>query len=67
MNIRGIRHPGSIMRTTGSKPKGTSALDTNPIAPKFNMTAHSSANNYVSTFSQADLSKCISRSPGSME
>lgn len=45
MNIGGVGYLGSIMRNTGSKPKGSSVLDTNPIAPKFNMTAHSSANN----------------------
>lgn len=27
MNIGGIGYPGSIMRNTGSKPKGSSALD----------------------------------------
>lgn len=51
MNIRGIRHRGSILRNTRSKPKSSSSLDTNRIAPKFDMTAHSSANNYVSVFS----------------
>lgn len=55
MNIGGISYPGSILRNTGSKPKSTSALDTNSIAPKFDVTVHSSANNYVSTFTQADL------------
>lgn len=51
MNIGGIGYPGSIMRNMGSKPKCSSASDTNSIAPQFDMTAHSSANNYVSTFS----------------
>jgi len=27
MNIGGFGYPGSIMRNTGSKPKGSSALD----------------------------------------
>ncbi|MEO2257963.1 hypothetical protein ABGV43_13820 [Paenibacillus amylolyticus] len=30
-------------------------MDTNRLAPKFDMTAHSSANNYISTFAQATL------------
>ncbi|TDL70025.1 hypothetical protein E2R58_12955 [Paenibacillus amylolyticus] len=55
MNIGGIGYPGSIMRNKGSKPKSSSALDTNSIAPKFDTAAHSSANNYVSTFAQAAL------------
>ncbi|PJN61989.1 hypothetical protein PAEAM_15520 [Paenibacillus sp. GM1FR] len=53
MNIGGISYPGSILRNTRSKPKGSSAPDTNRIAPKFDMAAHSSSNNYVSTFVQA--------------
>lgn len=55
MNIGGIGYPGSILTNTESKPKSSSASDANRIAPKFDMTAHSSANNYVSTFSQATL------------
>ncbi|MBT2283617.1 hypothetical protein J7E78_08725 [Paenibacillus polymyxa] len=43
------------MRNTGSKPKSLSALDTNSIAPKFEVTAHSSANNCASIFAQATL------------
>ncbi|XOJ00873.1 hypothetical protein ACMX2M_03815 [Paenibacillus polymyxa] len=43
------------MKNTGSKPKGSSASDTNQIAPKLDVTAHSSANNYVSTFAQVAL------------
>ncbi|UOK61962.1 hypothetical protein MT997_26760 [Paenibacillus sp. OVF10] len=54
MSTGGIGYPGSIMRNTG-KPKSTSALDTNRIAPKFDATAHSSANNCVNTFAQAAL------------
>lgn len=55
MNIGGIGYPGSIMRNTGTKPKSSSASDTNSIVPKFDVTAHSSANNSVNTFAQAAL------------
>lgn len=50
------------MRNTGSKPKGSSASDTNRIAPKLDVTAPSSANNYVSTFSQATLKNGLKKS-----
>ncbi|MDQ0661454.1 hypothetical protein QF041_006221 [Paenibacillus sp. W2I17] len=53
MNIGGIGYPGSIMRNTGSKPKNPSTPNTNSIAPELDMAAHSSSNNYVSTFVQA--------------
>lgn len=59
MNIRGIRHPGSILSNTGGKPKSSSSLDTNWIAPQYDMTAHSSANNYVSLIRRRDIYRCV--------
>lgn len=67
MNIGGIGYPGSILRNTGSKPKSSSASDTNQIAPKFDVTAHSSANNYISIFSQAALKNASQEGPGCVE
>lgn len=55
MNIGGIGYTGSVMRNMGMKPKNSSASETNPTVPKFDIAAYSSANNSVSTLTQTAL------------